>query len=365
MHFGGFYAMAFQRRLSDHQMIAARWEYEVTPISERNLAARYGLSRSAIHDWIIKQGWTRAEVLRCYEGEEGQRQFQRDVRAAIKAAEDKKIIQDLERSLALSPVGQTTKVTKAATPGRVGLTDVEDTGDVSSNQPQSSQNAPSAGPAGQRRAGDHDGHVVRFPSAYVPPSSQNTNPAGPLPSRSRTEPAATRMHLAARREELALQQIQQLEQHDEVLAEYQHLLRVYMNPGQFVDVAGLDPEQATTKREAIRRQAGRVVLPTERDTFAGAIGTLSRALTASLAAKRAVAGLMPQRMSQGEPQRDADEHRPVSDPSTLDVASLRTVHAAINLLRGDVQRHSEPPKPPPPDGLDDLMVKGDESLSGA
>jgi hypothetical protein len=52
------------------------------------------------HDWVVKQGWTRVEVLRSYAGEAGQHQFQRAVRAAIKAAGDKKIIQALERSLA-------------------------------------------------------------------------------------------------------------------------------------------------------------------------------------------------------------------------------------------------------------------------
>lgn len=252
-------------------MIAARWEYEVTAISERDLAAKYGLSRSAIHAWITKQGWTRAGVLRSYESEAGQKQFQRDVRAAIKAAGDKKIIQALEGALILPLAGKVTKVTKVARPGQRGPAAVEAAWEMSPDQPQSSQNGPFAKPSGRCGAGDQDGQVVRFPGACLPPRLPKTNSASGFPSRSRTEQAAPRVHLSSLCGELALQQIRQLEQHDELLWDYHHLLGVYLNPSKFVDVAGLDPAQAAAKLEAISRQAGRVVLPTERDTLAGAI----------------------------------------------------------------------------------------------
>jgi len=354
--FGYSALMAFQRRLSDHQMIAARWEYQVTSISERDLAAKYGLSRSAIHAWIAKQGWTRARVLRSYEGEEGQKQFQRDVRAAIKAAGDKKIIQALEGALVLPPAGKVTKATKVATPAEAGTTEHEAAAwELSPDQPQSSQNVPFASPPGRRGTGDQGGQVVRFPGASLPPPLPKTNPASAFPSRSRTEQAAMRVHLASLRGELALQQIQQLEQHDELLWDYHHLLRVYLNPSQFVDVAGLDPAQAAARLEAIGRQAGRVVLPTERDTLAGAIQALSKALLASFAAKRNAAGMTPRQMNGRGPHRDEDEQEAPRDLNALDLPSLRSVTTAMALLRGAVQRHDEPPKPPPPEGLEDLL----------
>jgi hypothetical protein len=347
--------MAFQRRLSDHQLLAARWEYEATPISERNLAAKHGLSRSAIHDWIVKQGWTRAKVLRSYDGEAGQQQLQRDVRAAIKATGDKKIIQALEHALVLPLAGTVTKVTKVTSHRPAGTTDAGWVGELSPDRPQSSQNAPSGTPG----LGDPGGPVVHFRGADLSPPSTKTHPASGFPPRSRTEQAAMRLQLVARPGELALLQIQQFEEHDELLGDFQHLLAVYLNPGKYVDVTGLDPGQAAARLEAIRQQAGRLVMPTERDTLAGAIQTLSKALMASFAAKRTAAGITPRQMHGRRPQRDEQEPEAPPDLNTLDLASLRFVTTAMALLKGNTQGHSEPPKPPPPDTLDDLVVRRD------
>jgi hypothetical protein len=188
--------MAFQRRLSDHQLIAARWEYEFTSISERALAAKYGLSRSAIHAWITKQGWAKADVVRSYEGDEGQRQFRCDVRSAIKAADDKKIIQALEQTLALPPLG---KVTKVAAPDQPDTMDLEDPQKMSPDRPQSLQSSSLAGSGGDCRTGSRGDRVDRFPGAYLPPTLRKTNPANAFPSRPRTEQAAMRTHLGALR----------------------------------------------------------------------------------------------------------------------------------------------------------------------
>lgn len=349
--------MAYPRRLSDPLLIAARWEYEATPISERGLAAKYGLSRSAIHAWIIKQSWTKAEALRSYAGEEGEQQLQRDIRAAIRAARDRKITQTLERAAVLPPIGNMTKVTKAATPGPPGATAVDGPWESSPDQPRSSQNASFAEPSGNLRVGHAGGQAAFFPGADLPPQSAKTNPAAVFPPRSRTEQAAMRVRLSSLRGELALQQIQQLEWHEALLWDYQRWLEAYLNPSKFVDVAGLDPDQAAAKLEQISRHARRLVLPTERDTLAGAIQTLSKTLLASLAAKRHAAGITPRQLHGRRPQCEADEPDALPDLSTLDVESLRSVRAAMALLRDAHQRHNEPPMPPPPDRLDDLMTK--------
>jgi hypothetical protein len=265
-------------------LIAARWEYETTPISERGLAAKFGLSRSAIHAWIVQQGWRKAEVLRSYPGEAGQQQLQRDIRAAIRAASERKIVQGLERAVVGPPVGNVAKVTKVATPGEPGAMDVDGAREMSRDRPPASQNTPAAEPFGKPRTGDRAGQVVHLAGTNWPLQSLKTKPTTAFPPRSRTEQAAIRVRLASQCGELALQQIQQLDQHEELLSDYQHLLAVSLNPGKFVDTAGLESAQAAAKLEAISRQAGRRVMPSERDTLSGTILALTKALLNSFAA---------------------------------------------------------------------------------
>jgi hypothetical protein len=58
---------------------------------------------------------------------------------------------------------------------------------------------------------------------------------------------------------------------------------------------------------------------------------------------------------------DGDEPAAPPDLARLDVPSLRAVTAAMALLRGGtVERHDEPPKPPPPEDLADLAVRRGE-----
>jgi hypothetical protein len=171
--------------------------------------------------------------------------------------------------------------------------------------------------------------------------------------------------LAALRGEMTLLQIHQLDKHDEMLADYQHLLAVALNPARFVDTTGLDAEAAAEKLVQVSKQAARMVLPTERDTMSGAIQALSKALLASFAARRTVAGMTLRQMNGRRPQGAEDEPEVLRDMSTLDVPSLRSVRLAMDLLRGDFQQHNEPPMPPPPEGLDDLVVTRDETPSDA
>jgi hypothetical protein len=208
--------------------------------------------------------------------------------------------------------------------------------------------------------------AVRVSGAYLPPLSPNTagSPTA-FPLRSRTEIAALRVQLSARRGELALQQMRRLETHNELLWEYHHLLSVFLNPGKHVDVTGLDAEQAAARLAEVSRQAGRLALPTERDTLAGAIAALSKALIATLAATRSAAGVNPPRQLRGGgPHCDGDEFETVRT-AALDLSQLRYVRSAMELLNGNARRNIEPPKPPPAEGVDDLVVKRDEVPRGA
>jgi len=65
--------------------------------------------------------------------------------------------------------------------------------------------------------------------------------------------------------------------------------------------------------------------------------------------------MTPRQMNGRGPHRDEDEQEAPRDLNALDLPSLRSVTTAMALLRGAVQRHDEPPKPPPPEGLEDLL----------
>jgi hypothetical protein len=352
--------MPAQRRLSEHQLIAARWEYEVTEIGARPLAMKFGVSRHSIREWIRKQGWTKAHPLRCYAGDAGQQRFQDDVRAAIGRALDKKPIPPLEETLMLPAAG---KWPTPAEPARRADAIAASTWELPADQPKLPKINPETGPEsgasmGKRRPAAAT--VVRVSGAYLPPLSPNKagSPTA-FPLRSRTEVAALRVQLSTLRGELALQQMRQLETHNELLWEYHHLLSVFLNPGKHVDVTGLDAEQAAARLDEVSRQAGRLALPTERDTLAGAIAALSKALIATLAATRSAAGVNPRQLRGGGPPCDQDEAQ-TPRTAALDLSQLRYVRGAMELLNGNAQRNTEPPQPPPPEGVDDLVVKRDE-----
>jgi hypothetical protein len=339
--------MAFPGRLSDQQLMAARWDYEATPISERRLATRYGLSRSAIHKWIIKQGWTRATNLRACADQPDQSPV-----PASAAVGSRKIFQTRTRPRILPATGKLATRSKVATCRRAGGNLVGGIEELPLDRPQSLQNAPLAALA-EHETVDQSGQLARPTGADFSPFSSKTNPAsGP-----RAEPAVKQVPLSALRDELALKQVRQLEQHDELLRDYRHVLAVYMNPGRFVDVAGLNAEEAAARLEAASVQAGRLALPGKRDTLAGAIQGLSKAQQASLAAKRTVLGLTPRQIRRGGTQRDEDERKALPDLGALDAPSLRLVTTAMALLRGHALPHAEPPKPPQPDTLDDLVQR--------
>jgi hypothetical protein len=356
--------MPAHRLLSDHQLIAARWEYEVTPISERDLAAKFGISRTAMRKWIARQGWAKANELRCYLGEEGQKQFCRDVRAAIQRAVDRKIILGLERSLVLPPAGKVSRPVEADHPDVAGIAGAWELPADQPKQPtlppepMPEQGAGKGNPTGNKR--QVAGAMVRFPGPYLPPEGPYEKVTTAFPARSRTEMAAMRVQLSSLRGALALQQMRQLDAHDALLDAYEQMLSLYLNPARFVDVAGLDAAQAAHRLEEASHAAGRVVLPTQRDTLAAAIMALNKARIGSFMAKRAAAGINPRQPLGNAAQRD-DDVAAVAPPAALTLNDLRSVQTAMQLLRGAVQRPDEPPRPPPPDELEDLRVRRDDS----
>jgi hypothetical protein len=71
-----------------------------------------------------------------------------------------------------------------------------------------------------------------------------------------------------------------------------HLIEVYLEPRRFVDINGLAEDEAAERIVATQKVALRMLLPTERDTLAGAIKVLTEAITRNITLKRSVAGLM-------------------------------------------------------------------------
>ena len=353
--------MPAYRRLSDHQLIAARLEYETTAISERTLSAKYGLTRNAIREWILRQGWTRAAVPRRYEGAAGQARFQCDVLTAIKAAEVRKTVQSLEQSLLLPVAGpRSGKLAKLATPRQAGQ--VATAGGAGSercpgDRPKQPGFGSEPGVRTKRRTAAPTAEVVRFPGPYAAPPPQ-TKLATPLPDPV-TEPMAAPMPHAAQGNALALQQLALLEPHLQLLREHQHLFGVYLAPDRHVDTTGLHPAQAAEKLAAISRAAGQRIMPGKNDTVAGTLLALTKAIISTLAAQREAADWATRAETGRGPSPAAHTPPRMRDLNTLSLSELRQVQQAMALLTGAPQCDREPPKPPPPEELDDLMAGRD------
>lgn len=340
------------KALSDHELIAARWEYETTPISARQLAVKYSCSKSTMA--TLAQPWKKVERPRSYHGEDGQRAYQRDVKAAIRAAYDQRLIEALKTRLTLPPAGNWTPGTNQGNP-------MLQPWHLDPDGPQSSQNPPRAQPQAEppRPVTDNmPAEIVQFPNRYRAKRDPPPRINGQVPSQ--TEAAAARVHLATLRGQLAIEQIARLDKHEQLLDDITHLASVFVAPARHVDVSNLSEEEAGERLEAVSRAAARIILPTERDTLLGLIGTLNKATLAAIQAKRVVAGL-PAGVKAGGEKGDAESGQgsPVRSLKDIATAELREIKRAMDVLQGHNNSNSDAPKPPPPDPIDHLV---DEEL---
>ena len=194
--------------------------------------------------------------------------------------------------------------------------------------------------------------------------------AGPvqlLPEPTREEKAKIRNTLAAIRAMMTVEQVQQLDHHEALLARYSHLIEVYLEPTRFVDVSGLTEDEAAEKIVATQKAALRMLLPTDRDTLAGAIKVLTESLARNIALKRAVAGLTTMGAFRPRdpvnPLKDETEgSRGERNLKELTLAELREVRRGMQILNGHQQLRSEPPIPPPPDPIDHLRARVPKQL---
>jgi hypothetical protein len=199
--------------------------------------------------------------------------------------------------------------------------------------------------------------VISFPRAAAPPPRQAAA-VQVLPTTSREEKARLRVTLSAIRAMMSLEQVQQLDHHRALLARYAHLLEVYLEPQRFLTIKDLEPEAQAEKIVSTQKLALSLLLPTERDTLAGAIKTLTGAIRDNIELARTVAGLDKVKAGYaGSLPEDGDETATTAlvNLDAMGTVQLRQVQRAMALIQRHQHASSEARKPPPPEPIDDLM----------
>jgi hypothetical protein len=153
----------------------------------------------------------------------------------------------------------------------------------------------------------------------------------------------------------------QIEHHEALLERYSHLIDVYLSPQSFVDRAALTEDAWAERVAAVRKEALRVLLPTKRETLVGAVKMLTDELVRMMQLKRTVLELGKvaadhfRPVGANNPLGDDAGRAKLVDLKDLSVQDLRTIQRAMELLRPQQGRNQEPPKPPPPEPIDDLL----------
>lgn len=353
--------------LDDATIVACRWEYEHTPASLRQLWDKYGWDNRV---WAREHGWKKVDTFPDYSGPEGEERYKRDVEAAVRAAYNEKMVFALEKQLASERMraASATKVnlSKEAKEKFKRIAPIpvrSETRPFGLKKKVKPKKAAKAKPSSEAPEAPKT-TIVAFPGTYSPPPLRESaeKPFRGLPQRSKEEVLETKVRLAALKSDITLQQFDALQRHDDVLADYRHLLGCYLSPERFVKIEGLNDEAAAERLQQVRSTALRLLLPSERDTLAGAILALNKAQLASIAATRQVLGMERPRGGRGgvTPDPDADNAEAAAaggdrSADQLGVKELREVKRGMELLMGVREVNREPPMPPPPDSLDDLV----------
>jgi hypothetical protein len=190
----------------------------------------------------------------------------------------------------------------------------------------------------------------------MPPSSieqQQPDRATPwldaaLPRRRPDNSAKLRVELAALRGMLTARQITLLDRHQRLLEDYSHLLQLYIAPHDCLNLDALPEADRQVYIARIRRTALNLLLPTERDTLANAIKTLTATVAATVQLQRTVACLP---TKEWDEEIDSGEQLDLSRLSTSDLIKIKE---GMELLRCQPQRQRECPTPPRPEPIDDL-----------
>lgn len=370
-----------RRRISDEDLRRARWDFEQTDASISQLARKYGIQRPSLLEWAHKEEWTRhRDYIRRHvdeyigPGSTGgpERKLREGAYRVTHSTHDKAVARGLQQFVADRDAAQEAGTNKRP-PGYVGKSQEEmfqdaviaAVHDTLKARGLAEKPAPTAGSkpgakaskpaANGKKAKGAD--ILSFPTSYTPPPTPAPISETILPPRDRAAELALKVQLAELRGVLSMQQLNRLAAHEEFLLEYRHLAALYLNPGRYLDVEGMDPEEAARKTKELQVAALRVLLPAEGDSLQGMVKTLTTSLLQVIAVQRQVAGIPIKGTLPTEPRIDGTEpgipgRRRTSE---LSVDSLRKVRDAMEMLTGQVAQATEPPMPPPPDSLDDLL----------
>ena len=171
-----------------------------------------------------------------------------------------------------------------------------------------------------------------------------------LPVRSKAERDKLKIDLGALRGVLLAQQIDLLDRHEQLLADYGHLLAIYLAPHDHLTLEGLSEAAREEQVVAAQRVALSRLLPTERDSLAGALKMLTSAMATTIQLKLRVADLARASIRNNDDEDCALRAR----VNEFDIPTLRMVHQAMAALAGQHVKVADPPKPPPPDPIDDF-----------
>jgi hypothetical protein len=187
--------------------------------------------------------------------------------------------------------------------------------------------------------------VLLFPGAERTVPSPDTML---LPARGKAERAKLRIDLGALRGVLLAQQIDLLDRHEQLLEDYRHLIELYLAPHNHLALDGLSKAARVEKIVAVQKVALSRLLPAEGDTLSGAVKVLTSSLATTIQVKLKVADQARAFMRHDEDDPALREHI-----AELGTPALRKVHEAMALLTGHRAKAAEPPKPPPPEPIED------------
>jgi hypothetical protein len=364
-----------------------RVEYETLGRSFRWLERRYGIGRTTLHHTAQMEGWAKLGSTPRPEGERLAQELEETILAtglthrpptaamplnpAIRRpnGRPRKHFRLSSKTTCLS--NETPEVVgdpvsnEMAQSGTVANSEIAPaTASVSSPdrppEPVSDHPSVSVGWPGVKAAADRrTAEVIGFPIASELPKRM-AGPVQLLPERTTEEKAKLRITLAAIRATMTVEQVQQLEHHEALLARYSHLIEVYLEPRRFVDVSGLSKIEAAEKIVATQKVALRMLLPTERDTLVGAIKVLTEAIARNITLKRSVAGLPTMGVFRpgdpANPLEDGEDPRGrLINLEGMDTAQLREVCRAMEALDRQQHLRAGAPVPPPPEPIDDLL----------
>ena len=347
------------------RMLAAmKRDYEQKGLGWRLLSANYGFPRDEIRKYAKRHGWVKLAnpaVAILVDGLDrptrlGQTIDEMPPNPALRPAPDKD--QPALGALEAGVEGGLPDASPATTPAAVDSPPPSKP-KVIKDQPSPPLPEAPEWVKGARPPPPKTADIINFPGSGPPPQRGGTA-IQLLPEAKPEERAQLRIALSTIKAMMTVEQVEQLEHHEGLLRRYSHLIEVYLEPQRFVDLAGMNDDDKAEKITATQSLALRMLLPTERDTLAGAIKVLTSSIQATIVLKRAVAGLHAVKGGAFQPSADPlIDSIPEPGAKTVDFSQLplpqkRVLMEAMEIMQRHQHAQREAPRPPLPESIEDL-----------